>query len=107
MIQFTRRFGQHQAAVLRIIVKDLGVAAPVHGGLELAFDFILAEVFVENIVEKFFRNGVVRLGAQHALDALQNGNMFQRGFTEQHFAGEDVGFGEGPAFASHFDVAFF
>ena len=58
-------------------------------------------------MEKFFRDGVVRLGAQYALDALQNGNVFERGFTEQHFASEDVGFGEGRAFASDFDVAFF
>ena len=46
-------FGEDQAVRLAIEVKNLGIAAPVHGGFKLPLDLILAEVLVEDVVEKF------------------------------------------------------
>ena len=80
---------QDEAALLRVIIEYLGVASPVHRSFELALDFVLAEVFVENVVKEFIRDGMIGLRPENALDALQDGHMFERGFAKKYFAGEE------------------
>ena len=43
---------------------------------------------------------------QDVVDLLQDGNVLERGFTEEHFASQDVGVREGDALGSDLDVAF-
>src|SRR5215469_12761410 len=74
---FGRVFGEDEPPALGIVVEDFRVASPVHGSLELALDFILAEVLVEDVMKKFFRDGVVGLGVQNILNRLQDGHVPQ------------------------------
>ena len=53
-----------QAAGFGVVVEDFGVASPVQRGLELALDFVGAEVLVEDVAEELFADGVVALGVQ-------------------------------------------
>ena len=98
--------GEDQPVRCAIEVENLGVAAPVHGGFELPLHFILAEVLVEDVVEKFLRNGVIRLGVQNAVDLLEDHDVFKSGLAEKNLAGEDVGFREANALGGDFDIAF-
>src|ERR1035438_468589 len=99
--------GENQAVRFAIEVENLSVAAPVHGSFELPLHFILAEVLVEDIVEKFFRNGMIGLGVQNAVDLLQDHDVFKGSVAEKNFAREDVGFREVSAVGANFNVAFF
>src|ERR1700674_2804053 len=90
-----------------IEVENLCIAAPVHGGFELPLYFILAEVLVEDVVEKFLGNGVVGFGVQNAVDLLQDHDVFKGSLAEKNLAGEDVGFREANALGGDFDIAFF
>ena len=103
---FRSMFRQDEASFFRVVVEDLGVASPVHGGLKLALHFVLTEVLVENIVEEFFRNRMVRLGVQHVVDRLQNRDVAKRSVTEENLTRENVGVDEGDALGSDFDLAF-
>ena len=103
---FSGVLGQDEASGFGVVVENLGVASPVHGGIELALDFVVAEVLVENVVEEFFGDGMVRLGVQHVVDLLQDDDVLERGLTEKHLAIENVGVGEGDTFGSDLDVAF-
>ena len=47
------RFCENQPMGFAIEIENLSVTAPVHRGFELPLDFILAEVLVQDIVEKF------------------------------------------------------
>src|SRR5208282_2577629 len=99
--------GENQTMRFAIKVENLSVAAPVHGGIELPLHFILGEMLVENVVEKFLRNGVIRLGVQDAVDLLQDYDVGKRGLAEKNFAGEDVGFRETRALGGDLNIAFF
>src|SRR5271157_434121 len=57
-------FAMEQAAALGVVVEDFGVASPVQCGLELALDFIRAEVLIEDITEELLANGMVAVGMQ-------------------------------------------
>src|SRR5215469_13652007 len=54
-----RRLGQQQSVTFRIVCEDLGIATPVQGRVDLAFDIFMGEVFIEHITEKFHRNRVI------------------------------------------------
>src|SRR5271157_2686400 len=99
--------GENQPVRFAIEVENFSVTAPIHGGIELPPHFILAEVLVENVVEKFLRNGVIRLGMQDAVDLLQDHDVVQRGLAKENFAGENVGLGEESALGGDLDIAFF
>ena len=71
-----------EPAVLGVVVEDLGVTAPVQRGLELALDFVGAEVLVENVAEELFADGVIALGVQRVFDQPQNGDVLQRRLAE-------------------------
>src|SRR5579859_7444859 len=61
------RLRESQLARGRIIVKNFGVASPLNCGFQLAPRFLFAEVFVQQIVEKFRRQRAVILGSQRLL----------------------------------------
>src|ERR1700746_1805046 len=77
------RFSLNQSSLLAVVVKDLGVPAPVHRRLALALYFIFGKVLVENVVKKLVGNCVVGLAFEHAVNLFEDGDMLQRGFTEQ------------------------
>ena len=92
--------------VLGVVVEDLGVASPVQRGLELALDFVGAEVLVENVAEELLADGVVALGVQRVLDEAQDGDVLERGLAEELLLRLDVGFAKLAAFRRDLDIAF-
>src|SRR5271165_5973647 len=88
-MRFSDGLGKNQPSPFAIKIEDLSVAAPVHGSFKLPLHLVLAEVLVEDVVEKLLRNGVIGLGMQNAVDLLQDHDMFQRSLAEKHFASED------------------
>ncbi len=64
-------------------------------------------MLVENVVEKFLRNGVIRLRVQDAVDLLQDHDMLKRSLPEENLAREDVGFRKGSTLGGDLDIAFF
>ena len=64
-----------EPASFRVVVENFSVAAPVERGLELPLHFVGAEMFVEDVAEELFPDGVVALGMQGVFDQPQNGNM--------------------------------
>ena len=69
--------------------------------------FILTEVLVEDVVEKFLRNGVIRLGVQDAVDLLEDDNVAKGSLAEKNLAGKDIGFREVCAVGRDLDIALF
>src|SRR4029077_20461179 len=59
---------KHQAVSASVVVKDLGIATPVDRGLHLLDGFVLAELLVQEIVEEFFMNRMVRFALEHSRD---------------------------------------
>jgi len=59
--------GERQLARGRVVIKNLRVAPPLDGGFELAARFILAEMLVEEIAEKFIRERAIGFGFQRLL----------------------------------------
>src|SRR3984885_13152844 len=89
--------GQKEAAGRRVMVEQLGVAAPADGRLELRLGFFLAEVFVEQVFEERVRQAVVGLGLERARDLAYERDVFQSGGAKQFLAAQDIGLGEGAA----------
>src|SRR5271169_514213 len=56
-----------QAVVLRIVFEDFGVPAPVQRRINLLLRFFLGNIFVEDVVEKFDRHGVIRFTLKRGL----------------------------------------
>src|ERR1700722_16171125 len=52
--------GQRQFAGGGIVIENFGVAAPLNGGFELTLRFVLAEVLVDEVMEKFGGHGAIR-----------------------------------------------
>src|SRR5277367_3747082 len=86
------------------MIKDLRVASPVHRSFKLAFNFILTKMLVENVVEEFVGNRVIRLRFEDAFDALQNGHVLDCGLAKKNFAGQNVGFSESHSFGCNLNV---
>src|SRR5208282_6569995 len=106
-MRFSDGLGEDQPVRFAIEVENLSVAAPVHGGFKLPLDFILAEVLVEDVVEKLLGNGAIGLGVKDAVDLLQDHDVLKSSLAEKNFAGEDVGFRETSALGGDLDIAFF
>src|SRR5271154_1046310 len=54
--------GEGQLARGRIIVKELGVAAPLDGGFQLTAGFVFAEMLVQQVAEKFVGKRAIGFG---------------------------------------------
>ena len=59
-------FRQNEATASGVEVEELGVAAPVDGGFELALCLFFAELLVEQVEEEVLGDGVVALGIEGA-----------------------------------------
>ena len=90
-----------------IEVEELGVAAPVDGGLQLALRLVFAELLVEHVEEELLGNGVVALGFERADDLAQQQDVLERGVAEQLLLPQDFGVGELGAAGGDGGVAFF
>src|SRR5271170_7374477 len=84
-------FAMEQASALGVVIEELGVASPVQSGLELALDFVGAEVLVQDVAEELLADGVVALGVQRVLDEPQDGDVLESGIAEELLLGLDVG----------------
>src|SRR5271166_2580159 len=94
-----------QAAALGVVVEDFRVASPDKCGLELALDFVGAEVLVEDVTEELLADGVIALGVQGVLDETQDSDVVQSSITEELLLRLDVGLAEATAFRRDLDVA--
>ena len=81
-----RGFSLNQSAPLAVVVKNLGVAAPVHRSIELPLHFIFGKMLVEDVVKKLIGDGVIRLAFQDAVNLFQDGDMFERSLPKQDLA---------------------
>jgi hypothetical protein len=52
--------GESQLARGGVVIENLRVAAPLNGSFQLAARFVLAEMFVEEVAEKFVGERAVR-----------------------------------------------
>ena len=99
--------GHHKAAAARIEVEQLGIAAPVDGGLDLALRLLFAELLVEHVEEKLFGNGVVALGLEGAANLAQQQHVLDGSVAEQLLLAQNLGVGELLAGRGDGCVAFF
>ena len=102
-MRFAHRLRQDQPVRFTIEVENFGVASPVHRRFELPLDLVLAEMLVEDVVEKLFGDGMIVLGVQNAVDLLQDHDMPECGLPEQNLAG----FREVSALGGNFHIALF
>src|ERR1700688_1982340 len=77
VVEVTRSLdlGQREFAGRGIVVKNLGVTAPLYGRLQLPARFGLTEMFIDEVVEEFVREGAIGFGLQGLLHLAQQGNM--------------------------------
>src|SRR5215475_10692857 len=75
--------GQEELPLLGVVVEQLGVAAPIDGGVELADGFLFAEVFVEDVVKELVGDGVGALGGEGAGDLADQGDVIDGGLAEE------------------------
>src|ERR1700730_16740013 len=99
--------GKGQLACCRVIVKNLGVASPLDGGLKLAALFVLAEMLVDKIVEKFVGKGAVGFGFQRLLHLAEQRDVGKHRFAKDGLAVLNVGLCKFLAFGSDDRRAFF
>src|SRR3984957_19420009 len=99
-----RRFGLKQPAFLAIVVENLGVAAPVDRGLELALHFVFGKVLVENIVKKFVHDGVIRLPFEDAVNLPEDGYVLQRSLPEKYLSLLNIGVRKDPALGRNLPI---
>src|ERR1035441_4629297 len=55
---------QRQTVASGVVLENVGVAAPVQGGIDLPLRFVAREMFVQNVAEKLQRHGVIGLAVQ-------------------------------------------
>src|SRR5262245_15062657 len=60
-------FGKFQLAGFDVVVKNLGVAAPLDGGFELARGLLFAEMLVQQVAKEFFVERAVGFGFEGLL----------------------------------------
>src|SRR4029077_15430928 len=104
----TRRsgLGEGQFAGSGVVIKNLGVASPLDGGLELAARLSLAEMLVDEVAEKFVGKRAVRLRFQRLLHLAQQRDISQGGLAEDGFASLNVRASKFLALVSDDGVAF-
>src|ERR1700722_19458536 len=82
---FLLRLGQDEAAARGVEVEELGVAAPVDGGLNLPLAFVGAELLVEHVEEELFGDSVVGFGFEGAANLTQEQDVFGGCCAEELF----------------------
>src|SRR6202166_4887084 len=77
VVEVTRRLdlGQRELAGRGIVIKNLGVTAPLNGGLQLAARFSRTEMFIDEVMEEFIRKGAIGFGLEGLLHLAQQGNV--------------------------------
>src|SRR5580704_8581261 len=83
--------GKSQFSGGGVVVENFGVAAPLNRGFELAAGFLFAEMFVDQIVEKFVGERAIGFRFQRLFHLAKDRNVGQRGLAKQRFAHLDVG----------------
>src|SRR6202158_1118322 len=91
----------------RVVIENFGVAAPLDGGFELAAGFFLAEMFVEEVAEKFLGECAIGFSFERLLHLAEQGNVGESGLAENRFAGLNVRLSKRLAFRSDDGVALF
>src|SRR5246127_737004 len=102
-----RRLSLRQASAGPVVIEDFSIASPILGGLKLALYFVFGEMLIEDIVEKFIRDGMIGLAFQDAVNLLQNHDVLEGGAPEQNFALLNVGVGECDALRRDLHIALF
>src|SRR5271166_4852521 len=77
---------ERQLAARGVVVKNLRVASPLDGSFELASCFIFAEVFVEQVLEKFGGERAIGFGLERLFHLSKNRNVDERRLTEDGLA---------------------
>src|SRR6202045_1868615 len=77
VVEVTRRLdlGQREFAGRGIVVKNLGVTAPLNGRLQLPPRLRLTEMFIDQVVEEFIRERTIGFGLKGLLHLAQQGNV--------------------------------
>src|ERR1700692_2943046 len=80
----TRRldFGQGELAGRGIVIKNLGVTAPLNGRLQLPPRLRLTEMFIDQVVEEFIRERTIGFGFERLLHLAQQGNVGETGCSK-------------------------
>src|SRR5271168_938962 len=99
--------GERQLARCGIVVKYLRVAAPLNRSLELAAGFLFAVMLIEEVAEKFIREGAIGFCLQSLLHLAKEGNVGDGGFAKNGFARLDVRGRKGMPLGRDDGVAFF
>src|ERR1700726_4405565 len=69
VVEVTRRLdlGQRELAGRGIVIKNLGVAAPLNSRLQLPPRLRFTEMFIDEVVEEFIRKGAIGFGLEGLL----------------------------------------
>src|ERR1700692_2423699 len=79
-------FGVSKPAAFSIVIENLRIPAPIHRSIELALHFLFREMLVENVVEKFVVDGMVRLPLENTVNLPQDCDVFQHCGSKQNLA---------------------
>src|SRR4029077_2277624 len=99
--------GKSQFAAGGVVIEEFGVAAPLDGRFELATRFVLAEMFIEQILKKFRGERAIVLGFECLLHLTKKRDVGKSSLAKDSLAFLNVGFGKGQAFVCDDGVAFF
>jgi hypothetical protein len=99
--------GQRELAGGGVVIENFGIAPPLNGGFKLAARFVLAEMFVEQVAEKFIAERAIGLGFERLLHLTEQRYVGEGGFAEDGFARLNVRLRERLAFGCDDGVAFF
>jgi hypothetical protein len=87
-----------QFAAGGVVIEEFGVAAPLDGRFELATRFVLAEMFIEQILKKFGWEGATIFGFECLLHLTKERDVGKSSLAKDSLAFLNVGFGKGQAF---------
>src|SRR5271154_2962286 len=100
-------FGQRQFSAGRVVIEKFRVASPLDRRLQLPLRFVLAEMLVQQILEKFRGQRPVRLGLQRLLHLPQQRHIGHHRLTKNLFSFLNVRLCECRSFRRNNRVAFF
>src|SRR5207302_11272079 len=72
--------GERQLAGLGIVIENVGVAASLDGGIELAAGLLRTEVLVKQVAENFFAERAIGFGAQSLFHLTAQRHVGKCGF---------------------------
>src|SRR5467141_2457553 len=98
---------ERQLAGGGVVIENFGVAAPLDSSFELAAGFALAEVFVEEVAEKFLGESAVGFSFERLLHLAKQRHIGESGLAENRFTGLNVRLSKRLAFRSDDGVALF